>query len=122
MNEPVGLDALVERLAQEFGNRVRRQEPLAPLTTFKVGGAADAYFEPRSSDELVTAVKAAAGARVPITVLGGGSNVLIGDGGIRGLVLRPRGGSITHENGYVRADAAVTINGLVRWLIAHGLA
>jgi UDP-N-acetylmuramate dehydrogenase len=56
-------------------------------------------------------------------VLGGGSNVLIGDGGIRGLVLRPRGGHIALESpDRVRADAAVTINGLVRWLIAHGLA
>jgi UDP-N-acetylmuramate dehydrogenase len=118
------LDLLAERLAADLGrDRVRRDEPLASLTTFKVGGPADIYVEPRLSEEIVVAVKAAAASDVPITVLGGGSNVLIGDGGVRGLVLRPRGGHISRETpDYVRADAAVTINGLVRWLIGHGLA
>jgi UDP-N-acetylmuramate dehydrogenase len=124
MSNPRDLDVLVEHLASDLGrDRVRRDEPLAPLTTFKVGGPADVYVEPRSSEEVVIAVKAAAASHVPVTVLGGGSNVLIGDAGIRGLVLRPRGGHITRETPEsVRADAAVTINGLVRWLIGHGLA
>jgi UDP-N-acetylmuramate dehydrogenase len=115
---------LLARLDAEFGrDRVRRDEPLAPMTTFKVGGPADALIETRASEEIVAAVRAAAAYHVPVTVLGGGSNVLIGDGGIRGLVMRPRGGHIALESpGQVRADAAVTINGLVRWLIAHSLA
>jgi UDP-N-acetylmuramate dehydrogenase len=55
-----------------------------------------------------------------VTVVGGGSNVLIGDRGIRGVVLRPRGGVIqAGGGGRVRADAAVTLNGLVRWTITH---
>jgi UDP-N-acetylmuramate dehydrogenase len=60
---------------------------------------------------------------VPVTVIGGGSNLLIADRGIRGLVIRVRGGEV-HQIGpaRVRADAGVTINGLVRWTIAHGLA
>src|SRR5207237_1247298 len=51
------------------------------------------------------------------------SNVLVADRGVRGLVVRPRGGEIhqVDECG-VRADAAVTINGLVRWTILHGAA
>jgi len=58
-----------------------------------------------------------------VTLLGGGSNVLVADAGVRGLVLRPRGGHIERDGETrVRADAAVTINGLVRWLISHGLA
>ena len=61
------------------------------------------------------------GAGVPVTMLGGGSNVLIADAGIRGLVIRPRGGEIERiDETRVRADAAVTINGLVRWTIMHG--
>jgi UDP-N-acetylmuramate dehydrogenase len=48
---------------------------------------------------------------------------LIGDGGVRGLVLRPRGGAVTQESpAHVRADAAVTINELVRWTVGRGLA
>src|SRR6185503_9565444 len=49
--------------------------------------------------------------------------VLVSDSGVRGLVIRPRGGEVRAEdNGRVRADAAVTINGLVRWTINHGRA
>ena len=96
---------------------------LAPFTTFKVGGPADLFVEPRNSDELLTSIRLAAQHDVPLTMLGGGSNVLISDEGIRGLVVRPRGGEIVRvEPDRVRADAAVTINGLVRWLISHELA
>ena len=103
--------------------RVATNRPLASLTTFKVGGPADLFFEPRSSDELVTALGLAHAHGVGVTMLGGGSNVLVADAGIRGLVLRPRGGHVEREGETrVRADAAVTINGLVRWLISHGLA
>jgi UDP-N-acetylmuramate dehydrogenase len=58
-----------------------------------------------------------------VTLLGGGSNVLVADSGVRGLVIRPRGGEIHQiDDRHVRADAAVTINGLVRWTISHGCA
>jgi UDP-N-acetylmuramate dehydrogenase len=109
------------RLADLFGaERVGRNVPLARFTTFKVGGPADWLIEPRTAEETVAAMRAAREARVPITVIGGGSNVLVSDAGIRGLVLRPQGGAIQAEgeNG-VRADAAVTLNGLVRWTITH---
>jgi UDP-N-acetylmuramate dehydrogenase len=79
--------------------------------------------ETRSGDEIVDAVKIAGAAGVGVTVLGGGSNVLIGDGGIRGLVIRLKGGDVMPiGDRLVRADAAVTINGLVRWTINRGLA
>jgi UDP-N-acetylmuramate dehydrogenase len=49
--------------------------------------------------------------------------VLIGDAGVRGLVVRPRGGAIARiDDGHIRADAALTVNGLVRWTITHGIA
>ncbi len=124
MTPRADLDGLLAELDVALGaGRVLRDAALAPMTTFKVGGPADALIETRSSDEVVAVVRAAAAHHVPVTVLGGGSNVLVGDGGIRGVVLRPRGGHIVRESAdHVRADAAVTINGLVRWLIAHGLA
>jgi UDP-N-acetylmuramate dehydrogenase len=124
MTRPAGPAVLLEALQGTFGGeRVRRNELLAPLTTFKVGGPAEIYLEPRSAEEIVRAVAAASAAQVPVTLLGGGSNVLIADDGIRGLVLRPRGGDIRVEGAdRVRAEAPITINGLVRWLIARGLA
>lgn len=113
-----------DRLRAVFGaDRVRRDAPLAPLTTFKVGGPADWLVEPRTGDELVAALRLAHESDVRVTVLGGGSNVLVSDRGIRGLVIRPRGGEISRIDEHrVRADAAVSINALVRWTVYHGCA
>ena len=107
-----------------FGaERLRSQVPLAAFTTFRVGGPADWLLETRSGDEIVTALKIARSWNVPVTMLGGGSNVLVADAGVRGLVIRTRGGDVCAvDAGHVRADAAVTINGLVRWTINHGCA
>ena len=114
------------RLALEsaFGrSRVGRDAPLKRLTTFRVGGPADWLVDTHSSEEILTALALAGQAGVPVTVLGGGSNVLIADAGVRGLVIRPRRGDIHRlDDAHVRADAAVTINGLVRWTILHGAA
>ena len=107
-----------------FGEgRVRADAPLAPLTTFRVGGPADWLIETRSSEEIETALGLARASAVEVTILGGGSNVLVADGGVRGLVIRTRGGDVRAiDEAHVRADAAVTINGLVRWTINHGCA
>jgi UDP-N-acetylmuramate dehydrogenase len=113
----------VEALRQAFGDRVQVGEPLAPLTTFKLGGPADALVTVDRPEQIQQAVALAHEEDVPLTVIGGGSNLLIADDGIRGLVIRIRGGEVCRiESGCVRADAGVTINGLVRWTIAHGLA
>lgn len=111
------LEAIVGR------DRVRKHAPLAPLTTFKVGGPADWLVEVRSASELEDVLKAARHSGVPVAVLGGGSNVLISDAGVRGVVVRLRGGDVrpVGDDG-VRADAGVTINGFVRWTISHALA
>jgi UDP-N-acetylmuramate dehydrogenase len=115
---------LVAALEKAFGvDRVKRGAPLAPLTTFKVGGPADILIETQTENEIVQAVKLAHAAGVKVTMLGGGSNVLIADSGIRGLVIRTKGGDVAPiGDRLVRADAAVTINGLVRWTINRGYA
>jgi UDP-N-acetylmuramate dehydrogenase len=110
-------------IADAFGDRAVPKCPLAPLTTFHVGGPADWLLDVRSSQELAKALKLASAFDVPVTMLGGGSNVLVSDAGVRGVVLRARGGEIRRTApDAVRADAAVTINGLVRWTILHGCA
>ncbi len=111
-------------LVARFGaDRVGRGVPLAGFTTFKVGGPADWLLEPRNAGETAEALRIARAADVPVTVLGGGSNVLVSDAGIRGLVLRPRGGAVQAVgDDLVRADAAVTLNGVVRWTIGHRFA
>ena len=106
-----------------FGDgRVRRNAPLAPLTTFRVGGPADWLIDLHGAAELREAIALARRAGVPVTVLGGGSNVLVSDTGVRGLVVRVHGGDVAAiDPQHVRADGGVTINGLVRWTIYRGI-
>lgn len=112
-----------EMLARFGGERFRAEVPLAPFTTFKVGGPAEWLLETKSSDDILAALRLAHANAVPVTVLGGGSNVLIADRGVRGVVIRPRGGQIEQiDSKRVRADAPATINGLVRWTIHRGIA
>ena len=110
-------------LRSAFGDAVARGVPLAPLTTFKVGGPADWLLTLSRAEGVRQAVVMAREHGVPLTVIGGGSNLLVADEGVRGLVVRVHGGEVDAEGqAAVRADAGVTINGLVRWTIARGLA
>jgi UDP-N-acetylmuramate dehydrogenase len=115
---------LYAKLCAAFGpERVWPDARLAPFTTFKVGGPADWMLELHTADEVRIAAALAREHGVPFTVLGGGSNVLVADEGVRGLVVRVHGGDVRRiAPALVRADAGVTINGLVRWTITHGLA
>jgi UDP-N-acetylmuramate dehydrogenase len=115
--------ALAEDLRAAFGDRVQEQAPLAPFTTFKVGGPADWLIHATGVEDVCRALAAARRHGMPASLLGGGSNVLISDAGVRGIVVRVHGGEVrSTAPGTVRADAGVTINGLVRWTINHGLA
>jgi UDP-N-acetylmuramate dehydrogenase len=113
-----------DRLREAFGEgRVQRDAPLAPVTTFKVGGPADWLVQARTGEDIRRALEVACEFAVPVTILGGGSNVLIADTGLRGLVIRIHGGDVSRvDASHVRADGGVTINGLVRWTISHGVA
>jgi UDP-N-acetylmuramate dehydrogenase len=103
--------------------RVRTQASLSLLTTLRVGGPADVLVEVRGSDEALAVQELARSAGVPVTWLGGGSNVLIGDGGVRGVVARWHGGALSRSApDRVTAEAGVTINGLVRYTIGQGVA
>ena len=114
----------IDCLRETFGpERVQEQAPLASLTTFKVGGVADLLLTADSADDVRRAVAIARQNGLTVTLLGGGSNVLVADAGVRGLVIRTRGGEVRQvAPDRIRADAGVTINGLVRWTINHGLA
>lgn len=68
--------------------RILMDEPMSEHTTFAVGGPADILVLPQSVKEMSLAIRAARRLELPITVLGGGSNVLVRDGGIRGVVIQ----------------------------------
>lgn len=110
------------RLALLPPDRVSVNAPLGPLTTFRVGGPADWLVIVRTVDELSAILSAARESGVPITLLGGGSNVLVSDHGVRGVVIRMQlTGMLRTAPDRARAEAGATINGLVRWMISRGL-
>jgi UDP-N-acetylmuramate dehydrogenase len=81
--------ALAERILRDAcGSRLRTDYPLAPLTTFRIGGPADLYLEPQDEADLEAAGLAVREAGVAVAILGKGSNVLVADAGFRGLILR----------------------------------
>lgn len=79
----------VRTLQQVLGpDRLRRNVTLAPYTTFKIGGPADFYYEANTTDELARAIRTARKLDIPHFLLGVGANILMGDEGFRGLVIR----------------------------------
>lgn len=85
------LDSLTKSLGED---RVKLNEPLSLHTTLRIGGPADILYEAKESGDLIKAVRLARSFDVPVTVIGGGSNVLVSDLGIRGLVVKNNGGKI----------------------------
>ncbi|MDO8411155.1 MAG: UDP-N-acetylmuramate dehydrogenase [Phenylobacterium sp.] len=88
--------------------KLLRDESLSPFTWFRVGGAADVLFLPADSDDLASFLRGLDPA-VPVTVLGVGSNVIVRDGGVEGVVVRLAGrafGQITVEGLKVTAGSA----------------
>ena len=105
---------------QRLFPRAKFNEPLKRYTAWKIGGPADALLEPTDAEELIEAVEMARGHGVPVTVLGGGTNVLVRDGGIRGLTIRLaksltgvqiKGCSVTAEAGVLYPVLANTTAG-----------
>jgi UDP-N-acetylmuramate dehydrogenase len=115
---------ILARLEGTLGpGRVERDVTLAPLTTFRIGGPADYLVRARTADELVASVCAARESGLPWFLLGRGANILVGDRGFRGLVIRSEiGGIDVLEGGLVRAGAGVeTFPDLIDVTVAHEL-
>ena len=103
-------------------DRLRRDVPLAPYTTFRIGGPADVLYDATSADELASAVLASRAAGIPVFVLGLGANILVGDRGIRGLVVRNRAETIqVGADGHVVAESGATVAELIRRTVAASL-
>ncbi|MBV8851104.1 MAG: UDP-N-acetylmuramate dehydrogenase [Methylobacteriaceae bacterium] len=122
-----GISALAERLARELPKlrgRIAANQPLAPFTWFRVGGAAEALFSPADEEDLAYLL-AHVPADIPTTTIGLGSNLIVRDGGVPGVVIRLGGrafGEVTPEDGYrVRAGAAVPDMKLARAAAEAGI-
>ena len=96
------------RCADAFGIAIQRGVTLAPYTTMKVGGPAQYFATVKAGDQLIKLVRWARGVDLPYFIFGGGSNMLISDAGIRGLVIYNRCRQVRSTN-----RAAVTIRGMI---------
>ena len=124
----------MDDIKKVLGERLMEHEPLGRYTTFKIGGPADYFFDAKTKEEFITAVTLARKKRISLFILGGGTNILIGDRGIRGFVVKNstqgiaiRGVKGSMEPGsskktvFVEADSGVSMNKLVRFTIEEGL-
>ncbi|MDA8188445.1 MAG: UDP-N-acetylmuramate dehydrogenase [Dehalococcoidales bacterium] len=103
-------------------DRVKVSEPLSQHTTYRVGGPADLFYEAQTVDELVHAVKLARSLHVPFFILGLGANILVGDKGIRGLVVKNRCAGIEFKGrGRVVAESGAVVADLIEQTKAGGL-
>lgn len=102
---------------------IRLRVPLAPFTTFRIGGPADLFYRATTSDSLARAVMAAREIGVPVFLLGRGANILVSDAGVRGLVIKSEANEVEFmEGGRVRAASGAEIfPGLIQATVDQGL-
>lgn len=116
--------ALIDMLCARIGELpIRRDVPMRTLTTFGLGGPADAVLFPREEETILRALKAAAELGVPVSIMGNGSNLLVRDGGVRGLVIAIGSGmtSIQREGTRLTAEAGVPLTALSKYALEQGL-
>jgi UDP-N-acetylmuramate dehydrogenase len=102
---------------------IRLNEPLARYTTARIGGPADVLVEAASATDLKSLSVAARKWGLPITILGGGANVLVSDAGLRGLVIINKAKRIEFREGaQVWCESGTVLPTLARECVAHGLA
>lgn len=122
-------------LQKAFGQRVRQNEPMRLHTTFKIGGPAQFYIEVSTIEDLVKAISLAKKLDLPFLILGGGSNLIVSDEGLKGLVIKNncrkfevlrfsgkiKNRKIDVDKALVLAESGVIMNQLVRFTIEQGL-
>ncbi len=109
----------------EFAEIVKPKEPLAPYTHLKLGGPAQALAGPRSLDELLRLVRRCAQEQAPVRILGGGTNLLVRDEGVRGLVVRLNEAAFTAievKGNRVKAAAGASLSALISETAKQALA
>ncbi|HEX4130978.1 MAG TPA: UDP-N-acetylmuramate dehydrogenase [Pirellulales bacterium] len=112
-------------LSTGFERIVRQAEPLAEHTWFRLGGAAEFFAEPETVDELAELARRCRDQSMPIRLLGGGSNILVRDEGVRGLVVRLSGDQFSNievQGTTLRVGAAAKLGHAISTAVAAGLA
>jgi UDP-N-acetylmuramate dehydrogenase len=111
-------------ILQIFGDRVREGVHLAPYTSSRIGGPADFFIEVKSKDDIVQAVRQLWEMEIPFHILGGGSNVLVSDSGVRGMVLLNHAREVTfldtNTSPRVKAESGASLGSVSRRTVKRG--
>jgi len=100
---------------------IQKNIPLAKYTTLKVGGPAKYFFVAKNKEDLVKGVKAAKRFKLSLFILGGGSNILIGNKGFKGLVIKNEARNFEIKNNRIIAESGVILNKIIETVIKAGL-
>lgn len=113
----------VEKVREFFKGNISFREPLDKFTTFRIGGPADFYLEPKDRNDLINLIKYLKEIKYPYIIIGNGSNVLISDDGIRGAAINLEYGftKIEVKKNKVYAEAGIRLSKLVDVCIEHSL-
>jgi UDP-N-acetylmuramate dehydrogenase len=114
---------VVTRAAELLGDLARRDVPIGPMTTYRVGGSADVFVDVTSDDDLLRVAHAVSSTGAPVLVVGRGSNLLVADAGFRGVAVRlgDAFATIDIDGTTVRAGGAVSLPVLARRTAAASL-
>ncbi|OGH23931.1 MAG: UDP-N-acetylenolpyruvoylglucosamine reductase [Candidatus Levybacteria bacterium RIFCSPHIGHO2_02_FULL_42_12] len=129
------MKAFLSELKKILGDRVKENEPMSLHTTFKIGGPARYYIDIDSIEGLVKVVTFAKKRNLPVFIFGGGSNIIVSDRGIDGLVIKNncrkfeirsiagnvKGAVAKRSTVSIYAQSGVIMNQLVRYTIDHGM-
>jgi len=114
----------ITEIKKIFKGKISLNEVLASYTTFRIGGVADYYIEPADAEDVVSIINYINKQGIPYFVLGNGSNILISDEGIRGVVINMIHGFsyLKHENGHIISGSGVKLAKLADYSIQCGYA
>lgn len=115
------IDSYKKLAARLNQSQLKRDEPLAPYTTFRIGGPADLLYNATSADDLANAVQAARDFDVPYFVLGLGANILIGDRGFRGIVIRNTSNAYNFaDDGKLTVESGAIVGEIIPLAVERG--
>ncbi|MGF1578834.1 MAG: UDP-N-acetylmuramate dehydrogenase [Gemmataceae bacterium] len=110
---------------EAFADVLKPNEPLAPYTHLRLGGPAEILALPRTQEELANLVKVCHTHQIPVRILGSGSNVLVRDEGVKGVVIRlsqPAFTQVTVDHKRVHAGSGTSLSAVISTAARHGLA
>lgn len=135
------MDRKIKEFEKTFGtNKVRKNEPMSSHSTFKIGGNAEVFISVDKVEDLIKAVRICSKLELPVFILGGGSNIIVSDKGIKGVVIKNNcrrfevarvSGKIKNQSAswridvdkaFIYAESGVLMNQLVRFTIEQGYA